>query len=234
MTLGNAVALLQDDLKRLLAYSSIAHAGYLMIGVAAALAGNTTTAAPSPATGVEGIVFYLAAYALMTLGVFGVMLALDSPERPVETVDDLTGLSRTRPLAALCLALCLFSLAGVPPLAGFLGKFFVFTAALGAGSPDQARLFQLLAVLGVLNAAVGAYYYLRIVVVMYLRPPVGEPITARAAWPTATAVAACAALSLVLGIFPEPIHHAARRSAVAAAALPEPTPAQPAAATAAR
>ena len=138
MTLGNAVALLQDDLKRLLAYSSIAHAGYLMVGVAAALAGNPTTGvSPPPATGVQGIVFYLAAYALMTLGVFGAILLMDTPERPLETVDDLSGLARTRPLVALALALCLFSLAGVPPLAGFMGKFFVFTAALGAGSPDS-------------------------------------------------------------------------------------------------
>jgi NADH-quinone oxidoreductase subunit N len=234
MTLGNAVALLQDDLKRLLAYSSIAHAGYLLIGVAAALAGNPGAgAARAPALGVEGIVFYLAAYALMTLGVFGAILALDSPERPVETVDDLAGLSRTRPLAALALALCLFSLAGVPPLAGFMGKFFVFAAALGAGSPDQLRLFQVLTVIGVVNAAIGAYYYLRIVVVMYLRPPVGEPITVRAPWPTTAAVAACAALSLVVGLFPEPVHRAARRSAVAAAELPEP-PVAPAAETAAR
>jgi NADH-quinone oxidoreductase subunit N len=228
MTLGNAVALLQDDLKRLLAYSSIAHAGYLLIGVAAALAGNpTASAAPPLATGVEGIVFYLAAYALMTLGVFGGILALDTPERPVETVDDLAGLSRTRPLAALCLALCLFSLAGVPPLAGFMGKLFVFAAALGAGSPGQARLFQVLAVIGVVNAAIGAYYYLRIVVVMYLRPPVGEPVAARAAWPTTAAFAACAVLSFILGVYPEPVHRAARLSAESAAALPEPVVGDP-------
>lgn len=223
MTLGNAVALLQDDLKRLLAYSSIAHAGYLMIGLAAALAGNPTTGGgPPPATGVEGIVFYLAAYAVMTLGVFGGILVLDTPERPVETVGDLTGLSRTRPLAALALALCLFSLAGIPPTAGFMGKFFVFTAALGAGSPGQARMFQVLAVIGVVNAAIGAYYYLRIVVVMYLRPPVGEPVRVRKAWPTAAALAACAACSVLLGVFPDPVHRAARRSSAAAAALPEP------------
>lgn len=223
MTLGNAVALLQDDLKRLLAYSSIAHAGYLMIGMAAALAGNPVVGAGEPpSTGVQGIVFYLAAYALMTLGVFGAILLLDTPERPVETVDDLAGLSRSRPLVALALALCLFSLAGVPPLAGFLGKFFVFTAALGAGTPGQGRLFQLLAVIGVVNAAIGGYYYLRIVVAMYLRPPVGEPVTARGAWPTAVALGTCAVLSLLLGLFPDPVHQAARRSAEAAAALPEP------------
>jgi NADH-quinone oxidoreductase subunit N len=219
MTLGNTVALIQDDLKRLLGYSSIAHAGYLMIGVTAAFAPET---ADAPSLGVQGIVFYLAAYALMTLGVFGAMLALDSPERPVEAVDDLAGLNRTHPLSALALALCLFSLAGVPLMLGFWGKFQIFTAALSLASGESARLLQLLTVIGVINAAIGAYYYLRIVVVMYLRAPLGPPVAPRAGWPTVLAVGACAALSLILGIFPEPLNRAARESAIAAGALPDP------------
>jgi NADH-quinone oxidoreductase subunit N len=230
LTLGNTVALWQDDLKRLLAYSSIAHAGYLMIGVAAALRNGP---ADAPAyLGTQGIIFYLAAYGLMTLGAFGVILALHTPERPVERVDDLNGLSQTRPLAALALALCLFSLAGVPPLAGFWGKYYVFAAALSAGGPADTRMFQVLTVIGVLNAAIGAYYYLRLIVAMYLRPPVGEPVAPRAGLTTSLAVGACAFLSLALGFFPNPIARASREAAVAATAQPPAPPAEAPAITA--
>jgi NADH-quinone oxidoreductase subunit N len=220
MTLGNTVALMQEDLKRLLAYSSIAHAGYLMIGVAAAFRNPPGVANSYP--GAQGIAFYLATYALMTLGAFGVILALSTPERPVETVEDLTGLGRTQPLAALAMALCLFSLAGVPPLAGFWGKFQVFASALTVGEDEDATLFQLLAVIGVVNAAIGAYYYLRIVVKMYLWPADGPALQPRAPWPTMIAVGACATLSLLFGLFPAPIAVAARESAAAAVAQPDP------------
>ena len=168
MTLGNTVALLQNNLKRLLAYSSIAHAGYLMIGVTAAFANE-----PRSGTlyyGCESIFFYLVAYALMTLGAFGVIIALRIGGRPVETIDELAGLGSTQPLPALALAICLLSLSGIPPLAGFWGKLQIFAAALGASSEDNPGPFVLLTVIGVLNAAVGAYYYLRIVVLMYFRP----------------------------------------------------------------
>jgi NADH-quinone oxidoreductase subunit N len=234
MTLGNMVALLQDDLKRLLAYSSIAHAGYLMIGATVAL--SNAPGASVAVLGAESVLFYLVAYALMTLGVFGLIIALDSPERPVATVDDLSGLARVRPLPALAMALCLFSLAGIPPLAGFYGKFQLLFSAFGAATGPGARLFQWLAILGVLNSAVGAYYYLRIVVAMYLRPvpPSAAPIAARGGWPTALAVGACAVLSLVVGLFPAPVSRASREAAVAAMAQPDPAASEPAARTAAR
>ena len=128
MTLGNTVALLQNNLKRLLAYSSIAHAGYLMIGVTVAFANE-----PRSGTfyyGCEGIFFYLVAYALMTLGAFGVIIALRTGDRPVETVEDLAGLGSTQPLPALAMAICLLSLSGIPPLAGFWGKLEIFASAL--------------------------------------------------------------------------------------------------------
>ena len=225
MTLGNTVALMQDNLKRLLAYSSIAHAGYMMIGVAVAFRNAPGTGTGGVFLGSESILFYLAAYALMTLGVFGVILALSTRERPIETVDDLAGLARSQPAAALAMALCLFSLAGIPPLAGFWGKLQLFASAFAASRAEDARMFHVLAVIGALNAAIGAYYYLRIVVVMYLRPPLtAEPIQAKAGWPTIAAVGACASLSLVLGLFPDPISHATREAAVAATAHPAPGP----------
>jgi NADH-quinone oxidoreductase subunit N len=219
MTLGNTVALSQENLKRLLAYSSIAHAGYLMIGVAVALAG-----APQDAgvyLGSEGILFYLVAYALMTLGAFGVIMALSTPERPVETIDDLAGLAQSQPKIALAMGLCLFSLAGIPPLAGFYGKFQIFTSAFAVPPGEDATMLRWLAVIGVLNSAVGAYYYLRIVVMMYLRSA-PTPIVARPAWPTMLAVATCAILSLVVGVYPAPVSRATRAAAVAAGDHPDP------------
>jgi NADH-quinone oxidoreductase subunit N len=223
MTLGNTVALSQENLKRLLAYSSIAHAGYLMIGVAVGLAH-----APGPGDGgvylgAEGILFYLVAYALMTLGAFGVIIALSTPERPVETVDDLAGLAQSHPKTALAMALCLFSLAGIPPLAGFYGKFQIFTSAFAVPPGESGTMLRWLALVGVINSAIGAYYYLRIVVMMYLRPA-RTPIAARPAWPTMVAVASCAILSLVVGIYPAPVSRATRAAAAAALDHPDPTP----------
>jgi NADH-quinone oxidoreductase subunit N len=223
MTLGNAVALLQDNLRRLLAYSSIAHAGYILVGVTVAFRNPPGTGAGY--LGSEGVLLYLAVYALMTLGAFGVIIALSTPEHPVETVDDLAGLGWSRPWPALAMALCLFSLAGVPPLAGFWGKFEIFASAFTVTADEEALKFQILAVIGVLNAAVGAYYYLRIIVIMYLGAKPATPLSRSAIpWPTAWAVGICAVLSLVFGMFPQPLVRAAREAALAAIATPEPRP----------
>jgi NADH-quinone oxidoreductase subunit N len=217
MTLGNTVALLQNDLKRLLAYSSIAHAGYLMIGVTVAFANGPKSG--SLYYGCEGIFFYLVAYALMTLGAFGVIIGLRIGDRPVETVEDLAGLGSTRPLPALAMAICLLSLSGIPPLAGFWGKLQIFASALAASPDENSGTFLALAVIGVLNAAIGAYYYLRIVVTMYLRPA-RQQVVPRGGWPVALAVGTCASLSLLLGIFPGPISRASRLAALAAVTHP--------------
>lgn len=213
MTLGNTMALLQSDLKRLLAYSSIAHAGYLMIGVTVAFANRPGS---SPLYyGSESIFFYLFVYALMTLGAFGVIIGLRTMDRAVETVDELAGLGTTQPLAALALAVCLLSLSGIPPLAGFWGKLEIFTGAFAANSAESFGPLFFLAVIGVLNAAVAAYYYLRIVVTMYLRPA-RQKVFAAGGWPVFAAVGACASLSLLLGLFPAPIAKASRAAAEAA------------------
>ncbi len=229
MTLGNTVALAQVNLKRLFAYSSIAHAGYLMIGVTVAFRNGDVANLKLPEgvypreLGSEAVLFYLVTYSLMTLGAFAVIIGLSTRERPVETVDDLAGLARSQPALALAMAICLFSLAGIPPLAGFIGKFNLFVAAFAASNGDDARMYQSLALIGVLNSAIGAYYYLKIVVAMYLRDPIGPPLAPRMAWPTATAIGACATLTLVLGLWSGPIYSASRESAEALAAHPRPT-----------
>ncbi|WP_165074237.1 NADH-quinone oxidoreductase subunit N [Paludisphaera rhizosphaerae] len=223
MTLGNAVALLQTDLKRLLAYSSIAHAGYLMVGITAAFAGGARASAMY--NGVEGILFYLAAYALMTLGAFGVILALRKADgRPITTIDELSGLGWTRPVVALGMTICLLSLLGFPFFAGFWGKFQIFAAALSASTGDDARPMQALAVIGMLNAAVGAYYYLRIVVLMFFGES-REPLSLGGGWPVAVATGACAVLSLLFGLYPAPISRLCHEAAVAANTRPVVEPA---------
>jgi NADH-quinone oxidoreductase subunit N len=160
MFLGNLMALLQTNVKRLLAYSSIAHAGYMLIGLAVGRQGAGRF------DGIEALLFYLAVYGAMTVGVFAVLVYLSRPGRSVETVDDLAGLGRSRPAAALLTAVFLFSLTGLPPTAGFFGKLNLVLAAWSQGTTASRWLAALLA----LNAAIGAWYYLRIIAVMYLQP----------------------------------------------------------------
>ena len=153
MALGSFAAIGQTNIKRLMAYSSIGHMGYALVGLAAG----------SP-EGVAGLIVYLAIYLAMTLGTFACILAMRRGGRMVEDIDALSGLSRTNPMMAFMLAMLLFSLAGIPPLAGFFAKFYVFLAAIHAG-------LYALAVIGVLLSVVGAYYYLRIVKLMYFDAP---------------------------------------------------------------
>jgi len=221
MTLGNFVALLQTDLKRLLAYSSIAHAGYLMIGVTVAFASGGSAATFYHAT--EAILFYLVAYALMTLGVFGVMVMLRKADGgEVESIHDLSGSAWRRPIASLAMAICLLSLSGIPIFAGFWGKFQIFASAFSVQSGDEAWTFYTLAILGVLNAAVGAFYYLRIIVLMYFGEE-RQPLVMAGGWPVTVAVGACAALTVLVGFFPAPISRACRDAAFAAVSHPAPT-----------
>jgi NADH-quinone oxidoreductase subunit N len=224
MCLGNVLALLQDNVRRMLAYSSVAQGGYMLMGLV--IAGGLPDAKATPDVGgVDALLVYLVAYGLMTVGAFALILYLSTPERPVESIDDLAGLSQSHPVAAGAMAVFLFSLIGLPATAGFAGKFLLFVGALTAPveTPAMRNLYALLAVIAAVNAAVGAYYYLRVVGVMFLRTPLRPLASSRAAPPFAAALALAAA-TLALGVYPEPL----RKAASAAA----PVPAVPAKATA--
>jgi NADH-quinone oxidoreductase subunit N len=160
MLLGAFAAIGQHNIKRLMAYSSIGHMGFALVGLAA---GNEA--------GVQGVIIYILIYMAMTLGAFACILAMRRRDGMVEEISDLAGLSKTNPIMAFMLAMILFSLAGIPPLAGFFAKFYVFLAAIQAG-------LYVLAVIGVLASVVGAYYYLSIIRVMYFDEPRGafEPM----------------------------------------------------------
>ncbi|MHB8909388.1 MAG: NADH-quinone oxidoreductase subunit N [Syntrophales bacterium] len=157
MTLGNITALVQDDVKRMLAYSSIAHAGYILI---AFVIGDQFSSA--------SILFYLLVYIFMNVGAFTVVILLGRKDQANTNIESYAGLAGRHPLVALAMAVFLLSLAGIPPLAGFMGKFYVLSAAIKAK-------YYWLAVIGVLNSVVAVYYYLRVIMYMYFREPEGEP-----------------------------------------------------------
>jgi NADH-quinone oxidoreductase subunit N len=156
MALGSFAAIGQRNFKRLMAYSSIGHMGFALVGLAA-----------GTSEGVQGVLVYIAIYVTMTLGVFAVILSMRRSTGMVETIDQLAGLAQTQPTMAFFLAMLLFSLAGVPPLAGFFAKFYVFLAAIKAG-------LYALAVIGVVTSVIGAYYYLAIVKIMYFDEPAAK------------------------------------------------------------
>ncbi len=193
MALGSFAAIGQRNIKRLMAYSSIGHMGYALVGLAA-----------GTAEGVQGVIIYLAIYLVMTLGMFACILAMRRDGKMVEQIDQLSGLSRTNPLMALAMAVLLFSLAGIPPLAGFFAKFYVFLAAIESG-------LYLLAVIGVLLSVVGAFYYLRIVKIMYFDDPVErfEPMPAT----LATVLSISGVLILLYFVYPAPLVAAAEVAA---------------------
>jgi NADH-quinone oxidoreductase subunit N len=192
MLIGNLAALAQRNLKRLLAYSSIAHAGYLMSALVAA-----------PALAGEAILFYLVAYAAVNLGAFGVIAALSKDGREPATVADVAGLAQRRPALAAALTLFLVSLTGIPLTAGFVGKFYLFNAAVASD-------WVVLALVGVLTSVVSAYYYLRIVVAMYMEEPVGDDRWAVISPSAVLALSLSAGVTLLFGLWPAPVLMLAR------------------------
>ena len=194
MTVGNVTALLQTNVKRMLAYSSIAHAGYVLVAI--------TAGGPQ---GSAAALFYLAVYAVMNLGAFGVLTLLGRRHEERVLVSDLAGLGFRQPLLGLAMSVFMVSLGGIPPTAGFMGKVYVFGAAL------QAHLVPLV-VVGVLNSVVSVFYYLRVTVAMYMQEPEGEPTHVSWATPGAIALAASLVLTLWWGVQAWPLLEQARRS----------------------
>jgi NADH-quinone oxidoreductase subunit N len=186
MTVGNVVALAQSNLKRMLAYSSIAHVGYMLVGLTAGGVG-----------GAGSVLFYMLTYTFTTAGAFGVITLCERARGEAVEVGDYAGLARRHPILAATLALFLLSLVGIPPLAGFVGKFYVFGAAVRAG-------YIWLAVIAVLNSAAAAYYYLRIIVYMYMREPEGAATTYASSFAGGLALAIALVGIVLLGVMPAP------------------------------
>jgi len=195
MLLGGFAAIGQQNLKRLMAYSSIGHVGYALMGLAV-----------TSDVGLRGLVIYIAIYVFMNIGTFAVLVAMRRNGRAVERVEDLAGLGRTAPAMAMWMAVFMFSMAGIPPLAGFFGKLYVFLAAVQGG-------YWTLAVIGVLTSVVSAYYYLRIVKVMYFDQPAGA--LDRPAPSLSVVMAATGLFNLVFCLFPAPMLAAAGAAAAA-------------------
>ena len=194
MVLGALAAMVQTNMKRLMAYSSIGHMGYALVGVAA---GNEA--------GITGVMVYLASYIFMNIGAFACLLAMKRDGRFVEELSDLSGMSKTHPMMALALMIFMFSMAGIPPLAGFFGKWYVFLAAVEAG------LFGL-AVIGVLASVVGAFYYLRIVKIMYF-DDAENPLDGKVAGDLRLILYGSAVVTLLFFLVISPVYDGARAAA---------------------
>ncbi len=189
MFVGNLAAVVQTNVKRMLAYSSVAHAGYILVALAAA------SATDQMALGIAAVLFYLAVYALMKLGAFMMVSQLGGEaERHLE-LDDFYGLASRQPVAAACFSLFLLSLLGLPVTAGFVGKFYIFDSAL-------ASHLVWLAVFVALNSVIASFYYLRVIVVMYMREPHQNWAPARMSWAVTVVLLVAAAGTLYLGLFP--------------------------------
>lgn len=189
MTLGNLVALTQDNVKRMLAYSSIAHTGYMLVGLAAWAAGSLQ--------GLEGLLFYGAAYTFMNLGAFAVIAALQKRTGVTSALSTFAGLGRKEPMLGILMALFLLSLTGIPPTAGFFAKAYVILAAVEAGGA-----MTILAIIAVLNAAAAAFYYLRVIVYMYMRDPATDAPALRHGALLWGGLAAASAMTVLFGLFP--------------------------------
>lgn len=192
IVVGNIAAIMQSNLKRMLAYSSVAHSGYVLIGlIAAGVGGNA-------GLGASGVIFYVFAYSIMTIGAFGVVSLLEKDENSWVSVDDLRGLGSRNPLIALCFTVFLLSLAGIPPMIGFFGKFFLFSAAVKQG-------FFWMAVWGVIGSVISVYYYLRPVVAMYMSEEEGLSAGPQRAL-SQMAIVGTAFMVILFGIFSDPFY----------------------------
>ena len=204
MTVGNVVALVQDNIKRMLAYSAIAHAGYILLGMAAASSHQAGGA----------ILYYLLGYSFTNLGAFAVVVALEHRGEVRDRISDFRGLARTHPGLAAAMALFMLSLTGVPPLAGFVGKFYIFSAALNAG-------LVWLVIVAAVNSTISAYYYVRVIVEMYVREGDVVPIKRIGARPALLiSIAVGLAGTILIGLFPQSYMDASAGAFASAAGRP--------------
>jgi NADH-quinone oxidoreductase subunit N len=194
MIVGNVIAIYQDNIKRMLAYSSIAHAGYAMVGMAAA-----------NEIGLSGILFYMLAYTFMNMGAFAVLVLAGKKGEENLTLEGFSGFGYRRPFLGVAMTIFLFSLMGIPPTAGFAGKFYIFAGALKAD-------LVWLAVIGVLNSAVSLYYYLRVMVYMYFRDPSEDFGWVKMNVATTASIILAIVGVLLLGILPGPVMELAKLS----------------------
>ncbi len=194
MTVGNVIAILQSDIKRMLAYSSIAHAGYVLVAL---VAGGES--------GISSALFYLLAYTFMNIGAFTVVIVLGRKGEENTNLDDYSGLGAKAPLLAILMSVFMFSLAGFPPTAGFMGKIYVFSAAVKSG-------FVGLVIIGVLNSLVSVYYYLRVIVIMFMHPPDIKMEKVTITFGATIVLLVCTWGVLQLGIFPERVLSLAQAS----------------------
>jgi NADH-quinone oxidoreductase subunit N len=194
MTVGNVVAIAQSNIKRMLAYSSIAHIGYLLIGL---VVGREM--------GISATLLYTLVYALMTLGAFAIVILLCVGEVKGERIDDFTGLAQRSPMAAAAMLIFLLSLAGVPPTAGFVGKFYLFGAAIERG-------YVWLAVIAVINSAISVFYYMKVVVAMYMRDLPPQGLSLSSSRPLQFAVLVTLVATIAIGIYPGPFLELAKAS----------------------
>ena len=212
MTFGNLLALIQDNLKRLFAYSGIAHAGYMLIGFLVAMAAPDAVGAGTQ-SGFDSVLVYLVAYGLMTVGVFAVLGYLTHSGRVVETVDDLAGLGRTNPVAAVLMSVFLLSLIGMPLTAGFNGKLLLFFGAFETPTTTPMKdFYRYLTLIAAVNSAIAAVYYLRTLGVMFLRTPL-QPADPAKGYAALLAAVLCAVGTLGFGVYPKPLVDAARKAA---------------------
>jgi NADH-quinone oxidoreductase subunit N len=200
MTIGNVLGFMQTNVKRMLAYSSVAHSGYMLIAL---LVGPVAGRGPL-SDGISAMLFYIVAYGVMNLGVFAVLSLVRVDGKPAEELSDLAGLGRRQPAVGLALAICVLSLMGMPPTAGFFGKVYVFMAALsaGPGHPHQVSLIWL-AIIGVVNAAVAAGYYLRIIGACYLREHEAPAQALASSRGPRFCLLGCCMVVLLLGVWPQ-------------------------------
>lgn len=202
MTLGNAMALLQDNLKRVLAYSGVAHGGYMLLGLVTATSFDADNA-PRYANGFDAVLFYLVGYALMTLAAFAILIHLDEADAPVESVDDLAGLHATNPVSATLLLIALLSMIGIPLTAGFSGKLALFFGLYDAPTDGgMGQSYRLLTAIAAVNAAIGAVVYLRVLAAVFLRSPLRPRPAGRTGGPMIAAIV-CTVGTIVVGFVPQ-------------------------------